>query len=163
MSAIKLETTEQETTGNILEEMFIDNETGNYDEFEFKEQEDKMIKILLNQLTKLSSVYHQLPDYFVSSRTIMRGDISEGGLSPMEQSIKSLSLSIETTSKFNVTSDLPMAWTKLLRNNRPAVANLLDLSYENSTSAEEKKIIDSITTPPPTKQDKYANLLDLLD
>lgn len=163
MSSIVVET-EKETTGNILEEMLIDNETGNYEEFDFKEQEDKMIKILLNQLTKLSSVYHQLPDYFVSARTIMR-DHSEGSLSPMEQSIKSLSLSIETTSKFNVTSDLPMAWTKLLRNNRPAVANLLDLSYENSAS-EEKKIIETLTTTTttsPTKQEKYANLLDLLD
>lgn len=145
--------------GNILDEILNDNEAETQNEidenFEFKEQEDKMTIILLNQLTKLSSIYHQLPADFVSARTIMK-DCSEGGcLSPMEQSIKSLSLS---TSNLGSTSDLPVAWTKLLRNSRPAVANLLDLSY--SEIEESKNVVETITQ---VKQDKYANLLDLLD
>ena len=156
MSAV-IGATENADNDFVLEELMEDNEE--YEEYEFKEQEDKMIKILLNQLTKLSSIYHELPAEFVSARTIMR-DCTEGGLSPTEQTIRSLSLSMENT--FNVTSDLPMAWTKLLRNSRPAVANLLDLSYENTTKIAEEKMSVDVTTP-TLKQDKYANLLDLLD
>lgn len=148
MSSIEPEKVEEE--GNILQELVNESET---DDFEFKDQEDKMIKLLLNQLTKLSSVYHQLPSDFVSARIIMR-DCSESGLSPIEQSIKSLSLSSDM-----MTNDLPLAWTKLLRNSRPAVANLLDLNYNSAEIVEETKNVKVETKT----QDKYANLLDLLD
>lgn len=123
---------------------------------EFQAQEDKLIKILLSQLTKLSSVYHQLPSDFTSARVIMR-DNPSGGLSPLEQSVNKLSLS-EGQDEY---VQLPVAWTKLLRNNRPAVANLLDFTYvpevQKNTTMEEAIAVVS------PKKDKYANLLDLLD
>lgn len=127
------------------------------EEEESRKEEDKILLILLNQLTKLSSIYHQLPSEFVSCRTIIRDD---GLMSPLEQSIKSLSsVSVAETTK--ISHDLPLAWTKLLRNNRPAVANLLDLSYnELAPRKDDLGIQQEIVT---NTKDKYANLLDLLD
>lgn len=142
--------------GPILKEMILLNESESQDEedIDFKAQEDKLVTMLLSQLTKISSIYHQLPNEFTSARTIMRGN-SEGGLSPLEQSVNLLSLSDKKD------GDLPVAWTKLLRNSRPAVANLLDLSYEAPSLGNQNASIAEVVVSP--KKDKYANLLDLLD
>lgn len=121
----------------------------------------KPIKFLLNQLTKLSSIYHQLPSEFVSSRKIMK-DRSESGMSPIEQSIKSLSFENVNSEKQLGNADMPRAWTKLLRHNRPAVANLLDLTYTSNREEDKKKTAESMEVQ-KTPKEKYANLLDLLD
>ena len=127
----------------------------------------KILKNLISQLTKLSSIYHQLPGEFVSSRVIMK---EEPGQSPLERSIKFLSLSKIPASPSMAsmsTPDLPLAFTKLLRSIRPAVTNLLDLSYDDFNCETEKdqqissELVDKIKISSPV--DKYANLLDLLD
>lgn len=124
----------------------------------------QILKVLISQLTKLSSIYHQLPSEFVSSRVIMK---EEPGQSPLEHSIKSLSLSkvpASSSMASSATPDLPLAFTKLLRSNRPAVTNLLDLSYDDPNCKNEQmssELVDKIKISSPV--DKYANLLDLLD
>lgn len=133
------------------------------DDEESADQTDSVsrnVKIFLNQLTKLSSIYHQLPSEFVSSRSIMK-DCSESGhaMSPIEQSIKSLENTTMTTEGY--AGDMPRAWTKLLRHSRPAVANLLDLAPSNETKKMAEALAD--ISPPKTPKEKYANLLDLLD
>ena len=123
-------------------------------EIEIGTKQKDLLFILLNQLTKLSSIYHQIPSEFVSNRSIL---IRNGNsLSPLEQSIRSLSID---------NAELPSAWTKLLRNNRPAVANLLDLTYEKDDDPRKRIDEESLNNPISitSVKDKYANLLDLLD
>lgn len=160
----------------VLEGLFNCNDE-NSDDFLSLEESTGNVNVLLKQLTKLSSIYHQLPSEFVSARVIMKDsgvnvdidddkgvdDLNETRImSPLEQSLKSLLID-------NVdNNEMPRAWTKLLRQNRPAVANLLDLSYNNSAITEPLKIStstsigDSVNSP-KTPKEKYANLLDLLD
>ena len=124
------------------------------------------LKPLLNQLTTLSSIYHQLPSEFVSSRAIIKDCSETSGMSPLEQSIQSISLENSSTTGID-TGDMPRAWTKLLRHNRPAVANLLDMEYTKG-DAIAGDIAESLANgktskSPSTPKEKYANLLDLLD
>ena len=145
---------------SVLKEMVLTNleetetDTEAEAEIEIGTKQKDLLFILLNQLTKLSSIYHQIPSEFVSNRSIL---IRNGNsLSPLEQSIRSLYIDI---------AELPSAWTKLLRNNRPAVANLLDLTYEKDDDPRKRIDEESLNNPISitSVKDKYANLLDLLD
>lgn len=132
-----------------------------YDQDDCGNKNKNDVKVFLNQLTKLSSIYHQLPSEFVSFRSIMKDCSSV--MSPMDQfikSIKSLSLETSLTTKTK-DGEMPRAWTKLLRHGRPAVANLLDLAPNNEVKIAET--IEANSPPQKSTKEKYANLLDLLD
>jgi vesicle coat complex subunit len=149
---------QQETPFN-LQQLFTEAEYDHSLHFSSSSFSPSIIDRLLKQFTKLSAVFHQLPDEFVSARQIVVK--SEPGQSPLEHSLKSLTETLPLTDQQN-DFDLPVAYAKLLRSNRPAVANLLDLSYDQDLKNKDSPNTTN-TTETKSPAHKYANLLDLLD